>query len=344
MATIKLHTNSYETAHFNRMEQYAKRIDYIYEKAVKEFQRIAEGLGIDSNKPFSFDKFPQTRERIKKLTTTIVGEVSSTIKNGMFTEWQAANEINDKLVDDIFQFATNKKSKTFARYKQPNLEALNSFQQRKENGLNLSDRIWRNTKQYQTEIEVALGLGIGNGKSAVSLARDVKKNLLNSETMLKEFVNKHGVKSLRQVSQISNPGQGVYRSATKNAQRLTRTETNMAYRLSDWQRWQQMDFITGFEIRRSNRITSCPICEELQGKYPKDFKFTGWHPQCLCYMVPIMMSDGELDKLEDAILNDEDVNFKSKNSVTDLPQNFRNWIADNKDRIQQAKSLPFFLL
>ena len=58
-------------------------------------------------------------------------------------------------------------------------------------------------------------------------------------------------------------------------------------------RWQQMDFVVGQEIHLSGNHT-CKgkdgkphkfedMCDKLAGKYPKDFKFTSWHPHCRCY-------------------------------------------------------------
>lgn len=31
--------------------------------------------------------------------------------------------------------------------------------------------------------------------------------------------------------------------------------------------------------------------------YPKDFKFEGWHPQCFCYVTPILVSEDEMAKM-----------------------------------------------
>ena len=67
-----------------------------------------------------------------------------------------------------------------------------------------------------------------------------------------------------------------------NARRLAVTETNLAYRTADYDRYQLFDFVVGIEIHLSGNHTCkgvkgdfFDICDELQGKYPKDFKFTG---------------------------------------------------------------------
>lgn len=86
--------------------------------------------------------------------------------------------------------------------------------------------------------------------------------------------------------------------------RMAVTESNIAYRTADYERWQQMTFVVGIEIELSNNHTVkggdgkphafYDICDELAGRYPKDFKFTGWHPHCRCHAVTIMKTDDEL--------------------------------------------------
>lgn len=125
----------------------------------------------------------------------------------------------------------------------------------------------------------------------------------------------------------------------------------MAYHTADYERWQQLDFVVGIEIRLSNNHTLNgksfeDICDELQGKYPKDFKFTGWHPQCRCHVISILKTPEELAKHNEQILNGEMPDTYSENTVKDVPENFKNWINDNADRIEMANNrgtLPDFL-
>ena len=60
-----------------------------------------------------------------------------------------------------------------------------------------------------------------------------------------------GKLALSKNAKAFHPGQGVYRSSYKNAMRLTRTETNAAYRLADQDRWQRMDFVVGMRVHKS---------------------------------------------------------------------------------------------
>ena len=52
-----------------------------------------------------------------------------------------------------------------------------------------------------------------------------------------------------------------------------------------------MDFILGNEIKLSHSHPCHDICDNLKGKYPKDLKWTGWHPNDLCYVIPIIKTE-----------------------------------------------------
>ena len=95
--------------------------------------------------------------------------------------------------------------------------------------------------------------------------------------------------------------------------RLARTETNIAYRTADYDRQQDLDFVVGIEVHLSGNHT-CKgvkgefhdICDELQGRYPKDFKFTGWHPNCRCYTTTILKTPEEFKADEERIMKGEE--------------------------------------
>ena len=141
-----------------------------------------------------------------------------------------------------------------------------------------------------------------------------------------------------------HPGQGVYRSSYKNAMRLTRTETNAAYRLADQDRWQRMDFVVGMRVHKSNNHPTEDICDVLAGDYPKTFKFSAWHPQCRCYVTSILCTKEEMMQMQRDILAGKSTNgFRSVNEVRTVPKAFTDWVDANGDRIMRAKALPYFL-
>ena len=127
--------------------------------------------------------------------------------------------------------------------------------------------------------------------------------------------------------------------------RVARTETNMAYRKADNERWGQMDFVLGQRIALSKSHPAEDICDELAGDYPVDFEFTGWHPQCFCVATPILPDEDEMRKATAAAFRGETYTPKG-NRVTEYPKAFRDWVTTNKSKIAAARaagSEPYFL-
>ena len=304
---------------------------------------------IDSDKPFSFDDYPEVKAELKKIVGQLATQLQTTIESGSKNQWLFACEKNDGFIASIMD--TSKLSKARLKKMQDrNLDALSTFQGRKVGGMDLSQRVWRYVGQYRDQLETALDVGLGEGRSAQELARDVKKNLRDPDRLFRRVRDKRGNLVLSKAARAFHPGQGVYRSSVKNAQRLTRSEINMAYRESDFLRWQQLDFVVGFEIHRSNHepLCKCKMCDRLQGRYPKTFKFKGWHPQCMCYAVPILMDEetfdeNELGDLKAALRGTEYKKKQAKNLVTDVPDGFKEWVAENMEASAGWASTPYFI-
>lgn len=90
------------------------------------------------------------------------------------------------------------------------------------------------------------------------------------------------------------------------------------------------------------------MCDRLQGRYPKTFKFKGWHPQCMCYAVPILMDEetfdeNELGDLKAALRGTEYKQKQAKNVVLDVPDGFKAWVAENMEASAGWSSTPYFI-
>lgn len=341
---ININHSSLERAHFLRIERYTRLVDEIYREAIKELTQLAKTAKFDPNKPFTFSRYPQTHTAAKRIFAEVASSVTATILRGEREEWLQAVANNDKLVEQIFS-SSRVGRKFLERLQDRNLEALKSFQSRKTQGMGLSDRVWRQTDQFRQEMELGIDVGLGDGRSASALSRDLRSYLQNPDKLFRRVRDARGQLHLSKAAQAYNPGQGVYRSSYKNAMRLARTEINMAYRESDHHRWMELDFVVGIEIRLSNNPNHCPMCAQLAGRYPKEFKFTGWHPNCRCSAVPIMKTQEEMDDDIMRILNDEPMlpPDQSDNAVRSMPAGYSQWMTANNDRILTAKSIPYFI-
>ena len=238
----------------------------------------------------------------------------------------------------------------YRRYFSNNDNARQAFLNCKQHGLGLSDNVWRYADLYKREIELGLDVGLRAGSSADELSRELRSYLKFPDKLFRRVRDERGALVLSQAAKAFHPGQGVYRSSYMNARRLAATETNIAYRTADYERYQDLDFVVGIEVHLSSNHT-CKgvegvfrdICDELQGKYPKDFKFTGWHPHCRCYTTTILKTPAELEADEQRILRGEEPSEGSENEVQDVPQAFNDWQKRNVKRAEKHYSKPYFV-
>ena len=260
------------------------------------------------------------------------------IRNNQQWAWGVSNAKNDELVNSYIKglaISSALKEGMFAR----NMEAFEQFSKRKVNGFTVSDRVWDIPRQAKTQLEFYLESGIGNGRSAATLSRDIRQLLKEPEKLFRRVRDKNGNLVPSKPMKEYHPGQGVYRSSYKNALRLSVSEINMSYRNADHERWGRLDFVTGIEVRLSSAHPRTDICDHMKGKYPKDFKFTGWHPFCLCYATPILM---DKDRFMDYIDSGDDSLLKGQ-SVNTIPQPAVSYLRRNQKTIDGWTSRPIWL-
>ena len=337
---------TYDKKHKENLAKRARKVQQLYDAAIKRIAQAAAPslFDADPKKEFHFEDFPALKKEMEALMQDLGNSLQANIEDGDQESWTLSNTKNDAMVDSIIG---KKKlpAKTVKAWKHPHLDALNAFIARKEAGMNLSRRVWNLTQQFKSEMELALELGMGEGKSAAALSRDVRKYLVEPNKLFRRVRDKSGALRLSKAAAAYHPGQGVYRSSYKNALRMTATENNIAYRTADHNRWQALPFVIGIEIHISNNHPTEDICDLFDGKrFPKDFKFTGWHPWCRCYAVSVLASQEEMDAYTTAIMNGEDVShWKFTGQVEKMPKEFDKWMKDNQQRIASAKNMPYFI-
>lgn len=341
----------WDKTHDAHLKKIGQKIYELYDKAVIESANIATLIkNYNPNKPFYVKDYPQTAMKIEQVMKHLHDNVTTVIEKGTRLEWDLANEKNDELVNRLLgPYGDAVPEEVLKRFMKNNEEAREAFIRRKTEvrgeveGLNLSDKVWRYTDQFKEEIELGLDIGLGEGKSADQLSRDLRQYLREPNKLFRRVRDKHGVLRLSKAAKAYHPSRGVYRSSYKNARRLAATETNIAYRTSDHMRWNQLDFVVGIRINLSKNHTLngqpfTDICDDLQGLYPKGFKFTGWHPLCRCYATSVL-------KTEDELFRDLDgVDRGSKNAVTKMPSAFTDYVDKHREQIEGWKSKPYWVL
>lgn len=349
-----------------RTEAYAEKVRQQFALTVNEILALNKSMPtLDEGVMFSFDdQSMKVQKQVEELLRQLHSVATMAIKKGITLEWEQANIECDKLVQSCF----GKKvlsSPEFAAWTQRNENARDAFIARSDNGLNLSDRVWQSVRQLRDEMEVAMTVAIGEGDSAASMSRKVREYLNEPDLMFRRFRYKDaetGEWKRKWKKRIKDEttgkykwidynrddyktGAGVYKSSAKNAMRVARTETNIAYRRADNERWQQMDFVLGQRIQLSHNHPKKDICDKLQGDYPAEFVFDGWHPQCFCFATPILMDEEEMAKVTEAFLRGEKYTPKGK-KITSYPQNFKDWVTEHSEQIAASRDRgtePYFI-
>lgn len=302
-----------------RLNQYTKKVLAIYTMLAKEAANIALSEGYDGNDEFLFANYPKTKRKIKSLLDFFYQNMKALVYSGISDEWENSNTLQDLLVRRVMKAYTKRiGQKRVTEFYEKNNAAKEAFKHRTINGLNLSQRIWNQQEDVKKSLERALSTGIEKGMSAVKLSKRVSKYLNDYPSLAKDYKKKYG-----KAVDVSGCE---YRSV-----RLARNEINMAYRAAEQTRWHSLDFIKGIEIKTSGSHPKDDMCDNLAGKYPKGFQWSGWHVNCMCYAVPIIMSEEEY------------WSDKPKELYTDVPDDFNKWIRENSDKINTSKSLPYFL-
>lgn len=140
-------------------------------------------------------------------------------------------------------------------------------------GITLSERVWKMTNDNTYNLKRIISSDIFQGKGADEISRNIRKYLVQPETLR------------GRVKAEARPGQGVYKSAYKNAVRVARTETNRAY--VDGQKLTTAGMGYKMELRIAG-INVCDICAGLNGNVyePSDFP-APVHPNCMCYSLTV---------------------------------------------------------
>lgn len=339
----------FDAEHYKTTDAYTRAVGNLFDRAMNDIAAGVAKLNVAPDKPFQFSDYPSAQATIKRVANKLAKGITAVVADGSRKQWLFACQKNDEFVVSIMDTSKLTKAR-LNKMQDRNLDSLQTFQQRKVDGMNLSQRVWKYTEQFKEQIECGLDVGLGEGRSAQELSRDLRQNLKDPDRLFRRVRDKRGNLQLSKAAKAFHPGIGVYRSSAKNAARLTRSEINMAYREADWLRWQQLDFVIGFEVHRTNHEPrcKCDLCDKLVGRYPKTFKFKGWHPQCMCYATAILMDEKdfdaqELSDLKSALRGTEYKKLEVKNEVTDMPDGFKDWVAENRQKQSNWGSTPYFI-
>lgn len=331
-----------------RIEGYLSSLGSVYAKAIRPLVKMASETDFDGDGQFYFSDFPELEREVDRIVSELAEGIESTVLRGTSAEWANGESDADGTVGMVLErYGLGSKDGLTAKDvggRVNNRErALKSFLKRDiGGGKTLSARVWDLANHQRIEVELARSIAEGAG--AARIATGMKALLKEPDKLFRRVRDKNGTLRLSRNAKAYHPGVGTYLSSYRNALRLARTEFNMAYRSAEQESYRDKPYVVGIEIKRSAHPYECPVCEALAGRYPKDFKWSGWHPQCRCYMVPVLLSDDEMEIYTDTIVNGGDFDPEdSRNYVGNVPQGFRVWIESNRERAKGWSTLPYFI-
>lgn len=335
----------FNSLHKKNLVAYNAGIDNAFLAFVKEVSRIAiryqqtKGL-------FNFRANDKLYSSFDNAVLRYQNALTVTVMNGIKSEWKFANAKNDhfrnEMISKVKDRITKKQFDQISNVQSPhNMDALQAFQKRKIAGLNISDRVWAIGKNTRVEMQFAVDLALSNGMSAQEMNRQLRKHLKNPEATFRRVRDKHGNLVASKAMKDYKTGRGVYKSAHANARRFILNEINVAYKEADILRFQQNPDVVGYEVYLSPQHSVYDMCDDLKGKYPKSFLFSGWHVQCKCNVRAILKTDKEfLDEIRRGVVGSPK---RSENYVGDVPDGFKSWIEENRDKIRNMKNKPDFI-
>lgn len=310
-------------------------------KAENIFIEAAESVGRLKNHPsakylttWNYKKAPALAREIVKIEKKLYDDIYFLTEETVRTAWMLSEKKNDERFKNIPGARSEAQE---AR----RLAALTAFLGKSFGTESLSSTIWKVAGQARMEMELLLAHGIHNGLSAAEISKNIRQYLKNPDALFRRVRNKEtGKLEPSKRMKEYKPGRGVYKSAYKNAMRVARTETNMAYLLADHERWLTLEMVLGVRVSLSGSHPEYDfeeICEVLDGDYPKEFVFIGWHPQCLCHAVPILSPQKDItDFLEGKTKKVEGKQIK------DYPENFKAYVKSHGEKFDNMDNPPYW--
>ena len=341
----------------NLFAVYNKRLGRLYSDYVKKLTSLGYGEDVlEDDALFNFDNFPQLKARLNDIFNDYYQNSLLCYKSGI-TDGVALAYNHDEMVIGGYSVLTDKAIRVA---RDTAAATFISSRLKTKNGLNLAQIIWNYCQQTKSEFEIAMSNtiadGIKKGSSAEEVGKSIRKYLNDPDMMYRRYhtikVQKNGKKKdvvtwrrrriidgkVRFIEEpLEKVGMGVYRSARKNALRVARTEINSAYHKARNERWQNEPFVIGQYIHVSPQHNIDDICNDLEGRYPKDYVWISWHPQCICTSDPITIQGEEKKEFYKRLMAGEDMsNYVSPFAVLTMPEKYNQYIKDNSEAIVKA--------
>ena len=283
--------NPHDEKHKKRINRYLDKINGHFDALVTEISIIVVNQKV-SEKIFKFRDYKTITNRVSESLKKYQNNLISSIKVYSQYEWDFANAKVDDILKTHLEGIKGKvpSSLYVDKIRQISIESQNqkafeAFQERKHGKFTISERVWNITDQAKENLEFAIDVALKEGMSAQELARSIKSNLNNPDALFRRVRDKHGNLVLSQNAKSFHPGQGVYRSAHKNALRLAADVINTSYRECEQLRISANNDVVGQKINLSPSHKVYDMC------------FTNWNYKITTSKGPKNIKDIEVGDL-----------------------------------------------
>lgn len=335
---------------------YDIRLGKLYDKFIDRLVHLGYNLNeLTEDVLFNFDNFPELTDELNKVFNDYVQEQMLCYKAGITDGVALAYSQNKGLLKGFSVLG----DKALTNVRNNAADAFIRNRLKSPRGLSLSQLVWNYSQQSKSEFEVAISDviadGLKSGTSAEELGRKVREYLNHPDMMYRRYHEKvivNGQKKdvvtwRRRVidengkvrfvkAPLEQVGMGHYRSSRKNAVRLMRTEINSSYHFANYEFWQGEPYIIGIRISLSPQHPITDICDDLAGDYPKDFKWSGWHPQCYSEDTKVLTQRG-WRYLYDVLDNDKIMSLNPQTKEIEWTN-----IVDRQEYIRKGDMIRFY--
>lgn len=138
----------------------------------------------------------------------------------------------------------------------------------------LSERIWKDTRAFDKDINYIISKGIADKKSLIDIAKDLEKYVKTSA---------------KRDSDWSSCYPNCRQKVDYNAQRLARTAVNHAFQQAQMRSCKKNPYVEGIQWLTSNSHSrTCDLCKDRDGVVYKVDDVPLDHPNGLCATIPVI--------------------------------------------------------
>ena len=220
-------------------------------------------------------------EEVKKTYEEAIRKYNSKIKNIIKGNINKSSSIANDVQLNFFEKINEKYSlemkdtfkKMFGKVPEEAVKEI-LFGRAYKDRQGLSERIWKDTRAFDKDINYIISKGIADKKSLIDIAKDLEKYVKTSA---------------KRDSDWSSCYPNCRQKVDYNAQRLARTAVNHAFQQARIRSCKKNPYVEGIQWLTSNSHSrTCDLCKDRDGVIYKVDDVPLDHPNGLCTTIPVI--------------------------------------------------------